>query len=259
MGTIERALQLAHDQGRWSFSFDVPQGTVLSPVQSLDMLYTTMDAHYARIWTINLSAMRYHGGPVAAIPAGSGGTLDNVVDLSPGYKALVTWGVDGSMDTATIDYPLGGCTICVQASTVKVGIISINSPGSANTPTLSGFLAPAPSVQTTVTAPQLSTGVQTIPATGAFSFAVPHRAASFRLVKQSATLLTPGVLQILEERADLATVTKDDGTWPGANDLTAQNQAGYYPLHPLSEYVTIFNSSVAPVNFIGLTFQLDMG
>ena len=62
--SVEAELEMAHSLGRWSF-FIVPntQGQVFV---SDNLLYTTVPAHMARPWTVNLCQMQYGTGTLLA-------------------------------------------------------------------------------------------------------------------------------------------------------------------------------------------------
>lgn len=255
----DRELERAMRNGKWTFSL---QPTANQPLAQASVLYTAMDPWLAQSWTVGLCGMTFSSGNPTAPPTGSGGTSDNQVDVQPNYKVRVLWGVRDVMEAIVCDYPWAGCTFMVQASTVRVDLLSPNQVSPTIPPTLSGFLVPAACAQTAIVAPVFTSGTQAIAAGGNFAFAVPKRACAYRLFHALTGTLTNNTIQANEEDST-GVVIKNNHTWPNASggiptDFSQQNQAGYIPLHPLSEYLRLSNSAVG-IATVGVQFLLDVG
>lgn len=256
MSRIDDALEESAFTGRWSYAL---QPTVGINFQQASFLYAMLPSWACRTWTISLNAMQFASGtlnPGLVVPPA------NQVDTVNGqYQARVTWGVDGSLDTAIVDWPWGGCTICVQGSNVRVDVLA-NAP-SDPVPLLSAFLAPVPAVQTAVVAPVFTPPTAFIAASSSVRFNVPPRASSYRYwLRATSTTPSPGTL-VLTQEVGLATIVKFDGTFPdpvGTNSVySQQNQAGYIPLCKEAEFVRVQNTSATTGQTVGVSFLLDMG
>lgn len=189
------------------------------------------------------------------------GTLDNQVqNLDATYRAAVYWGVDGAPERAIVDYPFGGCTFGVVGANVRVDVFTVNtvSPGAPTTPLLSGFLTPSPNVITSITAPTFTTGSLVIAVLGSAVYAVPARAAAFRVYTSGSIVPAALSLRVNEAMSNGSNV-KRDGLFPPAAADEQSNSAGYIPLHQMAQYVTIDNLSGTQLAVAGVVFLLDMG
>lgn len=258
MSRRDDAMEVAARLGRWSFSVDVPVGAVFA---GSGLLYSgPLDTELCTPWTVSLNAMRYHGGPLPGSLTDPARMLDNqITNLDAAYQARVAWGVDGAMESVTVDYPFGGCTFGVLGSNVRVDVFTVNQVSAgATTPRLSGFLSPCPNVITTVTAPQFTSGVQVLAVLGGAVYAVPPRASAYRVFTALSLIPAATSLRLNEAKSD-GTIVKRDGTAPTLTEDTQSNEAGYHVLHPFAQYVTIDNLSATQLAVVGVIFQLDMG
>lgn len=257
MSSLDDALIESAQFGRWSFSL-VP--TMSGGFQAGNMLYAQIPSWATRSWSINLCSMQFQSGTLN--PALVNVPPANQVDTFNGqYQARINWGVDGSLDTAIVDWPWGGCTICVQAAQVRVDVLA-NFP-SDPVPILSGFLAPVPPVQTAVTAPTFTPPSAFIALSTSFRFNIPARASAYRVSVRGSTTPPVGATLVLTEEVSVATVVKFDGTFPEVagvgSAFSQQNQAGYIPLVKEAEYVRVNNTSATIGQSVAITFLLDMG
>lgn len=255
MSAIDDVLMEAAGNGRWSFTSQPTPGQQLS---SSSLLYTNVPSWATRSWTVNLTQMRYSGGPLVA----AGGPSDNQVNTFT-FQARVVWGVDGALETALLDYPWAGCTFCVQAATVRVDILSVTVLNAFAQPLLQGFLSPQPAVQTAIVAPQLTLGPLSINPVASQLYAVPSRACAYRVLLG---LTLPGPvptpansISLQQEDGAVGAVVSVDGTFPPTAGDSMQNRAGYYPLSRSAQFVRITNTSATLQTAVGVQFLLDMG
>ena len=258
MSRMDDELERQARFGRWSFSV-VPLN--VASFQANSLLYTLGPAWASRSWTINLNKMTYQSGPLD--PTLTAFPLDNQVAADqPQYQARVVWGVDGVLETAVLDWPWAGGTLCVQGATVRVDVLA-NLP-QLPLPTLSGSLTPVPPVQTAVTNPVLTLALALAVSSNG-RVAVPARATAYRYYVRptsSATAPATGTLTFQEEDAT-ATVVKFDGLFPDALGTSSvysqQNQQGYIPLARGATFVRVFNTSATVTQVVSIQFLLDMG
>jgi hypothetical protein len=258
MSRVDDELEKAQFRGRWSFSV-VPQN--VPNFQSNSLVYTQVAPWCSRQWTLSLNKMTYQQGVLD--PALVAFPLDNQVNASASsYQARVVWGVDGAMETAIVDWPWGGCTICLVAANIRVDVLA-NLPQEP-LPTLSASLSPWPRVQTAIAAPVFTTGVNLAALGGDAKVAVPSRAAAYRFYvapSSAATAPAAGVLTFQQEDAN-GNLVKFDGLFadpagpPGI--YRQENQAGYIPLAKDATFVRVISTSSASQQ-VRIQFLLDMG
>jgi hypothetical protein len=243
----------ARVRGRWSFAVSPLPNSVF---QGSSLLYVSLSEQaHARSWTVNLCAHRYQSGVLAA-----GTPPDQQVDEQAAYRAVVTWGVDGALEVVSLDYPFSGCTFTVQAATLRVDIVSNNVVNGVIPPGLSGFLAPVPAVQTTVTAPQFTTGLLVLAGGATVVFNVPPRAAAYRIMQGTVQSNVGGLTLLQTTNQGGGPTVSGDGLWPATADYTSQqNRCGYIPLHPQAQQVKVSANVANPNVTVGLQFLMDMG
>jgi len=256
MSALDDALIQSAQFGRWSFTL-VP--TIGGGFQAANMLNAQIPSWATRSWSINLNAMQYQGGILAL---GNSAPPANQIDTQNGqYQARITWGVDGALDSTIVDWPWGGCTICVQAAQLRLDVLA-NFP-SDPVPLLSGFLAPVPPVQTAVTAPVFSPPAAFIAAVTQVRFVIPPRAAAYRISVRGLATPPAGNSLTLTEEVGAATVVKFDGGFPEnagiQSAFSQENQAGYIPLVKEAEFIRVNNTSATTGQTVLITFLLDMG
>lgn len=256
MSLLDDALAQSASRGRWSFA--TPAGPTGVAFTANSMLYAELPSWAARCWTVNLCGFEYQSGTIAnsAIP-----TANNVNTQI--FQASIQWGVDGALETAIVDYPWTGCTFCVTAATVRVDLLSTtilqaNQPQ----PLLRGFLAPVRrSTGRTIVSPTLTLFPTGVLALSNVKFAIPTRAAAYRIAVQGATTPPQGTLGLDQEDA-FGNVYQLDGQYPPlAVPVSDQmsNRAGYNPIHPQATVVRVQNSSSTTPFVVVLSFLLDLG
>lgn len=167
----------AYAHGQDGGAFVLQDSSVSTPTE-IAHLKTTMP----RAWLVTLGALEPHGG----IVGGDAGSVDRELIAQLGLMALVQWGTGNAMETALVDWPIGGCTFAVNGRQVRLFAQHEPFVLTAGTirPQASGFIAPSTHGRTFVTPPTFTTDAQTTDLTAAgnfMDFEVPKRARAYRL------------------------------------------------------------------------------
>jgi hypothetical protein len=248
-------LQNSNLMGRWSFSLQTVGGgpQVLSSL----LMVQGLEPWESQQWVVSLIGHKYTGG---LLPVGATQPTDNQVYSGAQFVALVEWGVDGALETAEVDYPTGGATFQVQASTLRIGVRSLSN-NFAPFPLLSGFVAPGTKLATITQCPArtLFANLAGSPATSLVP--KPKRATAYRVWPAG---LSTSTISILELDGSSSLVLKNDGRRlldagaAGAVFFDAGNQMAWTPLHPQCQFLQLADLDVTGVG-VYIEFLLDLG
>ena len=238
---------------RLSFQVQMPANSFIA--QS-DLLNVDVPPALARSWTLTLVGYRYSNGPIA-FPASPGGSYTRNTDNAtsgPGSLAVqLTWGVDGVMETALVDYPTHGGCIQLFGGNIRVGIV-VNGFSTGNTPPIvGGFLAPAMRSSLGAIANPTFSGIPTTIIASTFIIVpAPRRAVAYRLYYNSNGAMTP----------DIFVTQLDDGANQVEVDqmgLTPVPSDSYVPLNNRAQYLRIDNINATTARTVGVVWLLDIG
>jgi hypothetical protein len=245
---------------RLSFQVQMPANSFIS--QS-DLLNVDIPPALARSWTLTLIGYRYSNGPIT-FPASPGGSYtqntDNATSGAGSLAVQLTWGVDGVMETALVDYPTHGGCLQLFGGNIRVGIVVNGFSTGAAPPIVGGFLAPAVrSSLGAITNPTYSLNPQTIGAATFVRIPIPRRAVAYRIYQQD-VLLTADITVLQEDQA--ANVVEAD--FPNVTGiLTGSGGAGvpseYTPVNNRAQYLRVVNSNVGLARTVGVVWLLDIG
>jgi hypothetical protein len=213
-------------------------------------------------WVLHLNALRYQNG---ALPIGAAQPADNQTQSlagsnSPGqgWKLKLFFGTSDAAETVLVDYYARGCTMQVHGSMIRMQVQGTINAGNSGLPPpiLSGFIAPCARVASVVPTPTFTTAIFTVGAGNTVFVPIPDRAVGYRIIDPDLAITTRNVRQ-----ADAGGVgIQLDFTGAGSSPATQEqgNAAGYYPLNPSAQFVTVFNSDAVNIVF-SLQFLLDLG
>lgn len=244
---------------RWGFKIPVVAKTT-GQFQFDDLL--SVNVENPCDWVLHLNALRYQNG---ALPQGASQPTDNQTQSlagsnSPGqgWKLKLFFGTADAGEQVVVDYYARGCTMQVHGSMIRMQISgTINASNSGlPPPILSGFISPRARVASVIPSPTFSTAIFTVAAGNSVIVPIADRAVAYRVIDPDLAVTTRNVRQ-----ADAGGVgIQLDFTGAGASPATqeAGNAAGYYPLNPSAQFITVFNSDVTNL-VVSLQFLLDLG
>jgi hypothetical protein len=246
---------------RLSFAVQMPANSFATQA---DLLNVDTPAWCARAWTLVLKGYQYSQGPVA-FPSSPGGSFtrnsDNATSGAGSISVQLTWGVDGVMETALVDYPTHGGCVQLIGGNIRVGLV-VSGFSTGNTPPLvGGYLAPVTrSSLGAITNPTYSLNPQTIPNLNFITIPAPRRAVAYRIYQQD-VIVTAGDITVLQED-DGANVVQAD--FPDVTGIMTGSGGGgvpseYTPLNNRAQYLRVSNANATNPRTVGVVWLLDIG
>jgi hypothetical protein len=251
----ERDLEISQLTGQWGFSL---QTKALTNIQSGDLLSLTLPAHLARSWVVHLNAFRFSGGTLGTATQ----PPDNQTDTSGSVRASIQWGVDSANERALVDYPARGATFEVQASVIRLQLVSATNFGNNAEPLLGGYIAPAGGRGQT-RYPTLTTLRQNQANDLVFDFPVADRAFGYRIMPLQIGAGATAFLKLTQRDGVLTQVTYDGNFDYGSSNFFQQDgmmMPQWWPLHPQTQFVRVDTTGNTVGSLVyAIQWFLDLG
>jgi len=245
---------------RLSFSVQLPAS---STAGQSDLLVVDLPPYMSRPWTLNLLGFRYAFGPIIGFGAQLAGqatiaTADVTTSGAGAVKVLLTWGVDGSVERAVMDYPPHGGSLQMTAGSIRVGVAIEGFVGSTGStpPLVGGFIAPSPHSSATAAngvTPQYTYGSQAIGSAQNKILTIPKRACAYRIYYTDVGFTTSDI--DLAQLDQTGTIMQWDGLAPPASPAASVQ---WIPLNAQAQYVRLTNNA-AGGRIVSAIFLLDLG
>jgi hypothetical protein len=252
---------------RLSFNVQLPAN---STAGQSNLLVVDTPPYMARPWTVNLLGFRYAQGPILGPPGATQAvslttaTNDNATTGANAVKLRTSWGVDGAVEVALMDYPTHGGAIQLSAGIIRVDVLIDGFVGStgATPPLIGGYLSPSPKGSVNaLTNPQYTYPTRNITGLSGTTFLIPKRATAFR-VWQIDQVITPDVDVAQFDVA--GTLIEYDGRLNSTGLAGAPvnygeiNSSDWVPVNNHAQYVTLVNTTATARSY-SVTFLLDLG
>jgi hypothetical protein len=250
-------LQRAAALGRW--------GTNTGYLAAVNQYLCRMEtpAWMARVWTVNLTAFRYAGGPLAV----GGGTPDQ--QTTNAAQIALEWGVDGAGERCIMDYPWTGASFEVTCASLKLSFLGAGDTGlnaGGDLPNVGAFITPHMRGGSTEKNPPTLTRYVIVPQTSFANVPIPARARAYTLVaRDNPSLLAAFQLGQQFGPTSFPTYSRIDCQSGFAGTGGAEPYASYpsattgnFTISPICTSLHITNPTGAPTTY-EFRFELDLG
>lgn len=205
----------------------------------------------SRSWRVQLGMVNTDGG---VAPAG--------VNWGPNAMiARLQWGIGAASYAANVDWPTRGCSFCVTASNLSLGVTALNpkvdgSPATLATMIFTASLGGVQSLSAPAWPPTTTVFLGNVNAGADVDTVVPAFARSWRATRITGTETEGMVFTFFADAALAAPVWRAE--LKDSPNREYYDQSGVYPVPPSGSILRVHNSGAVNAQVL-LTFNLDLG